>query len=219
MDPEFWHERWTRGEIGFHQQDFNAHMQKFMASLGLASGANVLVPLCGKTRDMLWLVAQGFRVTGIEINPRAVVDFFAESGLVAEVESCTDSSRYRSGDIEIWRADFLRLDPSRLPQADAVYDRAALVALPPKMRKAYASQLKPMIPPGAPMLLLTLDYPEAEMQGPPFPVSSDEVFELFGDEFEVEQVLSENCLEREHRFREKGVTRMTESVHILRKNS
>ena len=87
MDPEFWHERWARGEIGFHQDDFNAHMQAFAGRLGLHPGAHMFVPLCGKSLDLLWLLRQGYRVTGVEFNPRAVTDFFSENGLSARAST------------------------------------------------------------------------------------------------------------------------------------
>lgn len=217
MDPEFWHERWARGEIGFHQREFNAHMQSYMAALGLAGESCILVPLCGKSLDMLWLADQGFRVMGIELSERAVADFFAENGLTPEVDSRSGAAHYRMDRIEIWNADFFHFDDALLPRIDAVYDRAALVALPPAMRVAYAARMSAMIPPGAPMLLITLDYPESEMQGPPFPVTASEVRDLFGAAFDIEQLHSEDCLDREPRFRKKGLSRMLEQVHLLRK--
>jgi thiopurine S-methyltransferase len=217
LDPEFWHKRWARDEIGFHQEEFNALMQKYLPALGLHGGAHILVPLCGKSRDMLWLAGRGYRVTGIEISDRAAQDFFAENGLAAEVVPGPGGPRYRDGRIEIHVGDFFRFNSSVLPPVDGVYDRAALVALPRDMRKAYAAHLISLIPPGAPILLVTVDYPEAEMSGPPFPVSSAEVQNLFGDCFDIEQAHSESCLEREPRFREKGLTRMVERVHILRR--
>jgi len=218
VDPEFWHERWARGEIGFHQSEFNAHMQEYMQLLGIASGANILVPLCGKSRDMLWLKYQGFRVTGIEISQKAIGDFFAENDLVPEVDSFSDALRYRSDGLEIWCANFFRLESSRLPTIDAVYDRAALVALPRAMRVDYANRMASLLAHGTPVLLVTTDYAEHEKSGPPFPVTPAEVMELFGAEFEVVQVHSENCLEREPRFVKQGLTRMDENVHVLRKH-
>jgi thiopurine S-methyltransferase len=217
MDPEFWHERWARDEIGFHQDQINSHLQSFFQRLGLAAGAHVLVPLCGKSRDMLWLADRGCRVTGIEINRRAVGDFFLENRLTPDVQSHRGAASYRNGSIEIWLADFFRIDTARLAAVDAVYDRAALVAMPRNMRAAYAGRLSSVIPAGAPLLLVTLDYAEDEMDGPPFPVPAQELPGLFGAEFDIQQLHSESCIEREPRFREKGVSRMLEQVHVLRK--
>lgn len=217
MESEFWHECWEQGRLGFHQEEYNRHLVRFFPGLCLAPGAHVLVPLCGKSRDMLWLADQGYRVTGIEISDRAARDFFAENELPAEVVEGPVGPRYRSGRIEICVGNFFRFDTSLLPPIDAVYDRAALVALPPEMRMAYAAHLASLIPTGTQILLVTLDYPESEMSGPPFPVTPAEVQGLFGSRFEIEQLHSESCLEREPRFRKKGLSRMIERVHILRK--
>ena len=217
MDPEFWHERWARDEIGFHQHDFNEHMQSFISRLGLRPGGNVFVPLCGKSLDMLWLTDQGYKVTGVEISPRAVRDFFSENTLEPRVAELPGGQLFEADGLQIHCMDFFALEADRLPPIDAVYDRAALVALPSDMRRAYAAHLTSLIPPGAPILLVTLDYPAAEMSGPPFPVTSSEVQDLFGACFDIEQVYSEDCLQREPRFRQKGLSRMVEHVQILRK--
>ena len=168
---------------------------------------------------MLWLADHGFRVAGIEINERAVAAFFSEAGLQPEVVTRGGAAHYRSGRIEVFHADFFHFDPSMLPEVEAVYDRAALVALPPGMRAAYAARLSSLVPPGAPMLLITLDYPQAEMRGPPFAVPASEVHGLFGDAFDIRPLHSEDCLAREPRFRKKGLSRMFEEVHLLRKRS
>lgn len=217
MDPDFWHERWTRDEIGFHQRDFNEHMQAFIGRLGLRLGEHIFVPLCGKSLDLIWLMRQGYRVTGVEISPRAVRDFFSEHRLEHRITELPDGQVFEAAGLQIFCMDFFALEAGRLPQIDAVYDRAALVALPRDMRQAYAVHLTSLMPPGAPILLVTLEYPEAEMSGPPFPVTSREVQELFGACFDIEQVHSQDCLEREPRFREKGLTELVERVQLLRR--
>lgn len=218
MEPEFWHERWEKEEIGFHQHEYNAHMKRFMGLLGLHPGARILVPLCGKSLDMLWLLEQRYRVTGIEISRLAVESFFGENGLEYEREEDAGYSLYRSGDLQIHCADFFDLGERALPPTDAVYDRASLVALPPAMRAAYVQHLDSLIRPGTRSLLLSLDYPPEEMRGPPFAVTPGEVGSLYGDGHSIRQVHSEDCLAREPRFRKKGLTRLEEHVFLLEKN-
>jgi len=215
MDPEFWHERWTRGEIGFHQHDFNTHMQAFTNRLELRPGAHIFVPLCGKSLDLLWLRQQGFHVSGVEISPQAVADFFSENRLAVDSSAIPGGQLYRSAGLDIYCVDFFTTDFPGMPVIDAVYDRAALVALPPDMRKVYASRLVGMLAPGVRILLVTLDYPQSEMRGPPFAVTLDEVGERFGEACLIELLHSEDCLAREPRFREKGLTRLTENVLLL----
>lgn len=217
MRAEFWHERWEKGEIGFHQPEFNVHMQAFMDQLGVKSGGHFLVPLCGKSLDLLWLAEQGYRVTGIELCERAAKDFFTENKLAYEVSCDAGTTIYRGDSIEIRCTDFFSVTLADLPEVGAVYDRASLVALPPEMRSAYPSHLASLMRSGTGMLLVTLDYPQEEMRGPPFSVTGNEVEQLFGRQYHVGFLWSEDCLVNEPRFRKKGLTRMDEHVFILRK--
>jgi thiopurine S-methyltransferase len=217
MDADFWHERWEKGEIGFHQQDFNHHMQKFTGRLEVGSGACILVPLCGKSLDMLWLAQQGYRVSGIEISERAARDFFVENGLVYEMDRLSGGVLYHGENIQVLCADFFSVKKAHLPGIDAVYDRASLIALPPKMRTAYADHLARLLDAGTRSLLVTLDYRQEEMHGPPFSVTYEEVRRLFSPKFNIERLHSEDCLAREPRFRKKGLTRLEEHVCLLQK--
>jgi len=219
MEPEFWHERWEKGEIGFHQHDFNRHMQEFIDRLDVQAGAHILVPLCGKSLDMLWLADHGYLVTGIEISELAVRDFFAENGLVHEIIDRSGMLIYRGENIDIYCADIFTVEETDLPLVDAVYDRASLIALPPEMRLDYAGHLTSLISGGIRSLLVTLDYPQEEMRGPPFSVTPGEVEQLFSSRYGINRLHSEDCLANEPRFRKKGLTRLDEHVFILQKNA
>ena len=216
MKLDFWHERWEKGEIGFHQQDFNSHMQSFIDRLELRPGAHILVPLCGKSLDMIWLAERGYLVTGIEISELAVQAFFTENSLDYEVFREGDAEVYRSGGLDILCQDIFKLQIDALSPIDAVYDRASLIALPPDMRPTYAEHLSGLIGKGVRSLLVTLDYPQHEMHGPPFSVTAGEVNALFKN-YRIEQLHSEDCLANEPRFRKKGLTRLDEHVFILQK--
>jgi len=215
MDPEFWHERWARDEIGFHKHEYNAHMAAFVHRLGLAPGAHVLVPLCGKSLDLLWLYEQGYAVTGIEISRKAVEAFFAENALPFERSETSGMACYRHGDLAVWCTDFFRFDWSTVPPIDGVYDRASLVALPRGMREDYARTLLRRLPKDAPVLLITLDYPQREMNGPPFSVDRAEVERLYAEHWRVEEIHDEDCLAEEPGLRKRGLSRLHERVYLL----
>ncbi|MCH8863729.1 MAG: thiopurine S-methyltransferase [Proteobacteria bacterium] len=188
MENEFWHQRWREGRIGFHQPTPNAQLLTHWQSLGLARGSTIFVPLAGKSTDMTWLLAEGYKVLGIELSRVAVEAFFAENNLEAAEEHLPDFDVFRAQNIEFRCGDFFALTAEDLASVDAVYDRAALIALPPEMRAAYAAHMTRCLPPGAEMLLVTLEYPQAEMAGPPFSVSEEEVSELYGADFNIERV-------------------------------
>lgn len=219
MKAEFWHERWAKGEIGFHQTDVNEHLQAYVGRFGVGRGAHFLVPLSGKSLDMLWLVEQGYRVTGIEISEQAARAFFLESRMEHEIVRKGGIAIYRGLNIEIWCADFFTVTADDFADIDAVYDRAALIALPPEARPDYAGHLEGMIGTGTSMLLITLDYPQEEMDGPPFSVDEAEVRGLFGPDFTIDHLRAQELLSMEPRFRKKGLTRMEEHIYMLRKAS
>lgn len=215
MDPEFWHDRWQRGAIGWHKDTVNTHLPDCWPRLGVQPGARVLVPLCGKSRDMLWLAGEGYRVLGVELSPLAVEAFFQESGLEARVSEEGPFRRYCADEIEILCGDFFDLDARRVADVPAVYDRAALIALPREMRPDYVRHLTAILPSPFRILLVTLDYPQEQMHGPPFAVAEREVGSLFGHCCTIDCLSSRNVLGENSRFRERGLTVLTESVFQL----
>ena len=219
MEHEFWHERWEKDEIGFHQVTVNEQLRRFLGRLDLPAGAHVLVPFCGKTLDLWWLSELGFRVTGVELSPVAVKDFFDEAGCEPALRKQDGFTVHSAGSIELYCGDFFALERAAITAVDAVYDRAALVALPPAMRPAYVSHSKRLTRPGTRTLLITLDYPDHEMKGPPFAVTSAEVWTLYGASHDVECLCSEDQLGREPRFREKGLSRLVEEVYRLERRA
>ena len=217
MHAEFWQARWSRSEIGFHQPEINPYLARYWSSLHLPVGARVLVPLCGKSLDMGWLVAQGHRVLGVELAQKAVEDFFEEHGLTPHVAHEGDFQVYRAGNLEIFCGDFFALDAEQLSDCAAFYDRAALIALPAEMRARYVAHLSATLPAACQGLLVTLDYPQEQMSGPPFAVADGEVRQLFGDGWQLQaleccDVLSEG---ENWRFLQRGLTRLEERVYQL----
>ncbi|MCF7983879.1 MAG: thiopurine S-methyltransferase [Thiohalocapsa sp.] len=217
MKPEFWQQRWQRGEIGWHAEEFNRHLTEHWSRLGAPAGGRVLVPLCGKSLDMLWLAGRGHRVLGVELSDIAAAAFFEDNGLSPAVTDEPPFRRYRVDELEILAGDFFDLDSSQAQGISAVYDRAALIALPPQMRPAYAERLAALLPAQVPSLLITLDYVQSQMQGPPFAVSRDEVAELFGTAFEIETIADVDILAESPRFAERGLEQLAEHVYRLRR--
>lgn len=190
MDEAFWHERWAKGEIGFHEGKPNRLLTQHLPRLGLRPGARILVPLCGKARDLHWLAAQGFAVTGVELSPLAVDALFAEAGLRPRVGEAGALRRVESGALTVFVGNVFDLDTATLGRVDAVYDRAALVALPGPMRRRYARHLIALAG-AAPQLLVTFEYDPALPIGPPFAVEATEIRELYGDSHRP--ILLERC--------------------------
>lgn len=215
MKADFWHKKWKDNEIGFHQADTNPHLRKHWPDLTVAKGSKILVPLCGKSLDMLWLRDQGYEVLGVELSPLAVEAFFEENELTPEVSEDEDFKRYRIDNLTILQGDIFNLSNEDMNSCDAVFDRASLIALPPAMREAYAGLMKGGLNNQCKILLVSMDYKQSEMDGPPFAVTTDEIENLYGDSFYVQEQEVFDVLEANPRFRERGLSRMKEHVYYL----
>lgn len=180
MHADFWHERWAGDQIGFHESQVNPLLVAHFAALGLPEEARVFLPLCGKTLDIDWLLARGFRAAGAELSPLAVDQLFERLRLQPDVMRSGELEVRRAPGVEIFVGDIFALSREALGNVHAVYDRAALIALPAGMRSRYAAHLT-QITGAAPQLLVTVEYDQQKMEGPPFSVSADEVRALYGD--------------------------------------
>lgn len=215
MNIEYWIERWRQGEIGFHQTGTNLYLCQFWPQLRLPHGSMVAVPLCGKSRDMLWLQEQHHPVLGIELSTIAVETFFEENQLSPQHTVDGKFDRFTTEGISILRGDFFDLSKKNFSAVNAVYDRAALVALSPSTRIRYVHHLLNILPAPAQILLVTLDYPHNEMPGPPFAVSPDEVQSLYQSCAELRLLTHVDVLGQNQRFKERGLSRLHESVFLI----
>lgn len=179
MEPDFWRQRWNDNQIGFHKSVANPLLIEHLPALGLAPRARVFVPLCGKTLDIPWLMSQGMRVVGAELSALAVEQLFEDMGVTPEVTDLDGLTRYAAAGVDIYAGDIFDLTADELGDVDAIYDRAALVALPGDMRARYASHLAD-ITGRAQQLVICFDYDQSQMNGPPFSVSAAEVERVHG---------------------------------------
>jgi thiopurine S-methyltransferase len=213
MDHSFWHAKWEKNEIAFHQREANPLLVRNFDALSLEKGSRVFLPLCGKTLDIPWLLSQGFRVAGAELSGIAVQQLFDEMGITPTVSRLGTLERYSADDIDIYVGDIFELSRNIMGPVDAVYDRAALVALPAEMRAKYAAHLAG-ITDRAPQLLISYEYDQALQPGPPFSVTGEEVQQLYSHLFDVNRLMS---IEVSGGLR--GKCPATESVWLLRRLS
>ena len=216
MEPAFWRQRWQANKIGFHLEEVNPYLIEHWPRLAIAEGARVFVPLCGKSVDMRWLQEQGYQVEAIELSELAIEQFFAEQGLDCERDESDGWLSFKAANLRIWCGDFFELSKEQIGPIDAVYDPAALIALPEEMRRAYVQQLLTLTGP-VPQFLITLSYDQGQMQGPPFAVSNSEVNVLYqaaygeitGPDVEIDVLPSHG------HFATRGLTGLHECVYLL----
>lgn len=217
MHAEFWQARWARSEIGFHSPQVNPYLLRHWPALAVAEGARVLVPLCGKSVDMIWLASLGYRVVGVELARQAVEDFFHEQQLQPQISEEGAFVVYRAGGVEIYCGDFFALTAQQLQGCQGLYDRAALIALPAEMRERYAAHLAQVLPAACQGLLVTLDYPQEQMSGPPFAMPDTEVRQLLGATWQPECIEVADVLGENWKFLQRGLQRLDERVYRLRR--
>ncbi len=219
LDKQYWHQRWQSDEIGFNQPQPNILMQRYFPELELNTGARVFVPLCGKSVDMIWLAGQGYKVIGVELSQPACQDFFYENKIHHKVIERDGFVKYESNEITLFAGDFFKFDTTLLGECNAVYDRAALIALPDQLRQRYAAHLSKLLAPSTKILLITSSYDQNEMQGPPFSVNQDEVKSLFKNACKIKQVYGKEVKEIPQHLKDKGLTRAIEQVYTLMKEN
>jgi thiopurine S-methyltransferase len=222
MEIGFWHERWNRGETGFHQQHINPYLAYYYGEMGppmeKRSELRVFVPLCGKSRDLWWLQQSGYTAVGVECSELAVTQFFDEQQLNYTTRDTSKHISYKANNLEILLGDFFELQVNDIGHVTDIFDRASLIALPVEMRKKYVEKITQLQQAGTRTLLITLTYPEHQMDGPPFSVSEEEVNELYSDSYRIDKLAAKNILEDEPRFRERGLTVLTETAYKLTRN-
>ncbi|WP_394559796.1 thiopurine S-methyltransferase [Aquipseudomonas alcaligenes] len=191
MEHDFWHSRWASGQIGFHLPSANPLLTRHFAALDLTPGSRVLLPLCGKSLDIAWLLDAGHPVVGVELSELAVQQLFAELGCTPRITRVNaDLQSYETDGLTLFVGDIFTLSRALMGPVAAIYDRAALVALPPTMRQRYANHLAE-ISARAPQLLISFDYDQSQLPGPPFAVPASELAQLYGSHYRLQQLASQ----------------------------
>jgi thiopurine S-methyltransferase len=215
LQPEFWHDRWRKGQIGFHQSAVDRHLPRYWPDLGLAAASRVFVPLCGKSLDLLWLRERGHAVVGIDLSAVALESFWMENGIAAKRRTLDDLEVYEAANLQLYSGDLFALTPQLLGPVSAVYDRAALIAWTPEQRAAYVAHITMLTTPGTQTLLITMEYTQAEMAGPPFSVGADDVESLYAQHHSIRALDRQDILANEARLRSRGLTQLHEACYRL----
>ena len=201
---------------GFHLNDVNPHLQRYFGTIAEPPGQRVFVPLCGKSLDLTWLLRRGVAVCGVELSAIAARAVFEEAKLEFEiVRDHAGFETFRSGALEVHVGDFFEATPKLVGEISSVYDRAALIALPGVVRTDYVTQLIRITGGAKPVLLVTLEYDQAQMSGPPFAVGQTEVAALYAQNYDLRVLEAVDVLGQEAKFKERGVTRLVERVYFL----
>lgn len=215
MQSEFWHNCWQNQRIGFHQSEVHPLLPVLLSQVKLDKFRAVFAPLCGKSLDLWWLAEQA-NVIGAELSELACLQFYQDQEQEFSVAAQGSFQRFSHPAVDIWQGDYFGLKPEQLGDIGLIYDRAALIALPAQMRIDYVQQLKNLCPAPVSLLLLSLEYPQEEMPGPPFSVTEPEIRQLFDFAASVELLAMRNLTGRPFAQRHFNVSRLIEKAFLIR---
>ena len=215
MQPEFWLDRWRTAQIGFHQAAVDGHLKAYWPLLNLPANSRVFVPLCGKSLDLIWLREQGHSVVGVELSPVALESFCMEHGIPARrrVLGCFDV--YEADGFTLLCGDYFKLTPALLGGVSALYDRAALISWAPAARESYVRHLNLLTSPGTQTLLIAVEFPPEQMNGPPFPLTRGAIDTLYAGQHSIAELGRHEILELEPRLKARGLTELREVCYRL----
>lgn len=208
---QFWLDKWVNNDIPFHKSEITPELDEYWPQLHVAKGARVFVPLCGKSLDMLWLAQQGHHVVGIELSEKGIIEFFTENNIDYQQQG----TMFTSDSFTIYCQDIFEFE--LLQRCDAVFDRAALIALPQKLRQRYVDVIKTCINQDAPIFLKCLEYDQKVMEGPPFSVVEDEVRTLYQNYQQIKCVVrQEDAIEQSNHLFAKGLREVVNTLYFIR---
>jgi len=213
MKASFWHSCWEKNSLGFHQKTVHPFLYKYLLPLIHKGNQTVFVPLCGKSDDMVWL-AEHMQVVGAELSDIACRDFFSDKGIVANIEQIEDFQKYSNQNLEIWQGDFFQLSSCYCPCFDWIYDRAAIIALPKTMQIEYVQHLSSFIGKSTKLFLVSLEFPQEELEGPPFALFEQDIYTLFSN-YRVECIAEQNLDNKMFAQRTFDVSFLREKLYII----
>jgi thiopurine S-methyltransferase len=224
MEIDRWLNAWKDNNIRFHADEVNPVLLRHYSHLNLKNDDLVFVPLCGKSVDMPWMVEQGQEVLGVELSPIAIESFFKEQNLKFVQSKKDKFTQYKSENIELLLGNYFNLTATDLSKVKAVYDRAALVALPKDVRKKYIQLMEEKLSVGTKLLLVSFEYDQKEMDGPPFCVSEEEIRQNFSGFQSVELLANDGVSLKDkgkseaiERLKNFGLSWMNQKVYLITK--
>ncbi len=222
MDSKFWHDVWDEGQIGFHQSEVNKNLKNHL-NLLQSTEHEILVPLCGKSLDMNYLVSENYTVYGVEIVKKAIIEYFDEHKLNYHCEDISteqnvkfESYTTENNKLQLYHGDFHQFDQLGI-KFSAIYDRASMIALPPELREVHAQSLRNLTKKNGTILLITLEYDQSKVNGPPHSLETAEVQSLFSNDFEITIINEEKTKNIGPKFKNNGINFVTQKVYCLKR--
>ena len=221
QEQQQWWVRWQEGRIGFHLPEVNPLLIRHVHSLATDTHPNerscILVPLCGKSKDLIWLQSHFHKVIGVELVPQAVEAFFEENQITPTYSLRDSFATYLHDNLALLQGDIFQMSSKYLEDRpiQAIFDRASLIALPDKLRKNYVALLRSLGSCNTKLLLVTLAYEEGMISGPPHSIPENKIFELFAFATNIELLEKQDILPESPNFQKAGLRWAYEAVYLI----
>jgi thiopurine S-methyltransferase len=212
MELSYWQSRWQKGNTGWHMDTVYPPLPHLWNQIGMNSDTRVLVPLCGKSLDLLWLTDHCDTVTGVDISPKALQHVMQKHSESFIKDTSHGFTIYRSDSLVLWEGDFAKLPSDQIPPQNLIYDKASIIALPPEKRQRHAEKMIELSSFNTQILIQIFEYDQNEMNGPPFSVEEQELKRLFGNQFKLKCLHEQSKLEELQKFKQRGL-----SSHLIEK--
>ena len=211
---EFWQQRWSDGQTGFHLNDTHPDLHAFLPQLNLNIGDTVFVPLCGKTLDIGYLLAKGYRVVAVEMVEYAVKQLFNQLSMTPDIYQWKQGVCYRASGLTVYVGDYFDLRAKECSEACAVYDRAAMLAIPHKLQAQYCRHLSE-ITDHAKQLVITVEFDQDKVDGPPFTLSEKDIRRYYGESYHISRLNEVETIKEEARFEAMGLSSFMRRTYFL----
>ena len=216
MKPDYWIDRWKDGNIRFHDADPHRFLIEYFPHLNTRIDDSILVPLCGKSVDMTWIMSQSRNVVGVELSEIAIESFVEENNLIHTKSVGGEFAAYQGDRFKIFNGDLFHMSETDVCGIKAVYDRGSFVALPSGgLRERYADWMALNLSTGCKVLLVTFNFDQEEMAGPPFTANRKTIHQLFEKDFSITMLKSELVVNIKPHCKERGLKTLREDVYLL----
>ncbi len=114
VQPEFWHDRWRTGQIGFHQSTVDRSWRSTGRSSPCRPQAAYSCPSAARVSIFCGCAIAGTASWAVELSAIALESFCMENGIPARRRSLGDFDVYEAEGLQLIRGDFFALTPEML---------------------------------------------------------------------------------------------------------
>ena len=214
MSNKIWKDKWKRNDIAFHQSTSNHLLKKYISQLNISAGADILVPLCGKSLDMNILANLGYNVIGIELSNIAIKAYFEALNVKPTREKYKRFITWKYKNTEIWCGDIFDLTKKEIGHIGVLYDNTSLTAFSPDIRPQYVQHFHDMLSEKNQILLITTETPD-ETQINSAMTIDDEIQSLYERQYHITLLHGERVITHDPEQPDEAKRPMEEKVYIL----